>query len=108
MRTHTALQSSIKYEVPTPVFILLIFHLTRECSTNALYYYRINNIKKETLVGAATNLQQRKYKICNDLLFKKSSINRKKAFVYMYVYIYTLYIFSRNINLFISYHTCIY
>lgn len=59
MRTHTALQSSIKYEVPTPVFILLIFHLTRECSTNALYSYKMNNIRKETLLGAATNVQQK-------------------------------------------------
>lgn len=69
MRTHTALQSSIKYEVPTPVIILLIFHLTRECSTNALYYYKMKNIRKKTLVGAATNKQQRKYKTYKCLLF---------------------------------------
>lgn len=59
MRTHTALQSSIKYEVPTPVFILLILHLTRECSTNALYYYKMNTIRKETLLGAVTNMQKK-------------------------------------------------
>lgn len=60
MQSHTALQSSIKYEVPNPVFIPLIFHLTRGCSTNVLYYYKMNNIRKETFLGAATNVQQKK------------------------------------------------
>lgn len=37
-------------------------YLTTECATNVFCYYKMNNIGKETLAGAATNVQQRKYK----------------------------------------------